>query len=137
MAADDGALTGRVVGKHRIKGITLDGWVVWHERTLIDIGRPDPIGAVDPDAALQAEPPPAKTPNVVAMNAARAKRQAVLAVKIVAYLREQGPMTTLEIHRDLDIPYSTLKTHMAEHEGSIYRRWGKVRGAVVWDLLGD
>lgn len=48
---DYDTLRGRVVTRHEVVGITLDGWKVRHQVTVIDFAKP-PALEVDPDAVI-------------------------------------------------------------------------------------
>lgn len=88
-------MTGRVTHRHEIVGMTLDGWKVRHIVEVIDLGKPAPVDAADPDAQLADEFCADFSPHVAnglaAIRENKAERQRHLRAEIVATLRENGP----------------------------------------------
>jgi hypothetical protein len=107
---DYDTLRGRVVAHHEVVGITLDGWKVRHEVTVIDFAKPEPVKLVDRDALIADE---GTNPDGHARRD-RGKRTQETLMLIRAMLTEK-PLNTVEIAAALGETVNRIKNLLRNH----------------------
>lgn len=142
--ADYSPLRGRVVTHHEVVGITLDGWKVRHQVTVIDFAKPEPVKPVDPDVVIADEPRQAQDMAEFAKVGLAARlrhaeaRQTTLEGELIAYLECYGPAHVALMARDLGQAKSTVERFFRRHDGTVFcqvETCGR-GGAVLWGLVG-
>lgn len=112
---DYDALRGRVVSHSRVKGITLDGWVVWHERKVMDFAK-QPVKAANPDAQLEDDEAESITfdahERLMGAGDVLARRRAALDAVLVAHMQAHGPTPVGELSELVTWSTDTVRAHL-------------------------
>lgn len=135
------SLTGYVTHCTDIVGITRDGWKVRHVVTVINLGRPDRVMPVDPDAQMQPEQLDYEFANdgLKAMyeekKSRMAERDAQAMAALVDYLKEHGPQRydTLLALTEWD-HFTSLRRHLNRYP-DVYVKLNV--DPVIWGLPGQ
>ena len=135
-------MSGRVTYEREVVGMTLDGWKVRYCVTYIDLGKPAPVDAADPDAQMQTEQlwREGKSDNTNAVAAVLAAGEARFLERrdrMADYLRTFGPATTDEMAQGLGMVKNTVADMIRRDKGATFYRVGQnpgSGGAYIWGL---
>lgn len=116
---DYDALHGRLVAEYTVERVDRRrNCTIRTTYEVIDIGRPDRVRPVDPDAQMGSE------------------RFAEMHMAVVAYLRQYGPTHMRAMADDLEYAKTTLDEFVRQREGRVFCKVGNVGRAVLWGLVG-
>lgn len=137
--------------ENRIKGVTLDGWVVEvvSTRTVLDFARVTDRTVADPDAELNRHEPEANALGLKGTDAAVLANKTITEARhdrsqeiVVPYLQEHGLTSATALADALGFKRSWVRQHLTRREGTVYQRirtgradrWGLA--GVTYDELG-
>jgi DNA-binding transcriptional ArsR family regulator len=104
---------------------------------VIDVGRPDPIPPVDPDAMIDVDESEDDAPKPVAKR--RPPRKGGVREHICNHLQQHGAVTARELATELEMTHQAVSMHLMRNEGHLYVRVDVVKGggdkpSVLWGL---
>lgn len=140
---DYDAFHGRVVAEYTVERVDRRrNCTIRTTYEVIDIGRPDRVVPVDPDAQMGTERLSVRDNTASTSKAqeawraaARLRDEAMLG-EVRSYLQQYGPSHVAAIRNDLGYAQTTLGVFLKRHNGSVFCQVGKVGNAPIWGLVG-
>ena len=136
---DYDALHGRLVAQYTVERVDRRrNCTIRTTYEVIDIGRPDRVRPVDPDAQMGSERLSYDDTQTVENRARRraSERFAEMHMAVVAYLRQYEPTHMRAMADDLEYAKTTLDEFVRQREGRVFCKVGNVGRAVLWGLVG-